>query len=262
MGEGGFGGRRELTESCQRPRGGWAAHLQRASHSRKRFQGVAKARGRPPRGRAHRSRAPSRAGGSASSRPQPPPALPPPAPPPALSAQERLRGIKTAHGSKVLGEVTVDQALGGMRAIPVSVRARTGAGRTRPLSQAALCPETAGGGAESPSNWAPTRVQPAPANFRGTCASPAPRRARAARTPPPPRAEAAPRTPKPPTPTHPRAGHAVGGEPPGRRGGHPPARLHHRGAAGVPPWRQKPCQEIGGRPSCSPASPAPPWVPH
>ncbi|GBF89462.1 citrate synthase [Raphidocelis subcapitata] len=32
--------------------------------------------------------------------------------------QERLRGIKTAHGSKVLGEVTVDQALGGMRAIP------------------------------------------------------------------------------------------------------------------------------------------------
>ncbi|KIZ03019.1 citrate synthase [Monoraphidium neglectum] len=32
--------------------------------------------------------------------------------------QERLRNIKRAHGTRSLGEVTVDQALGGMRAIP------------------------------------------------------------------------------------------------------------------------------------------------
>ncbi|KAI8468413.1 MAG: citrate synthase precursor [Monoraphidium minutum] len=32
--------------------------------------------------------------------------------------QERLRNIKRNHGTKSLGEVTVDQALGGMRAIP------------------------------------------------------------------------------------------------------------------------------------------------
>ncbi len=30
-----------------------------------------------------------------------------------------MRAIKNTHGGKVLGEVTVDQALGGMRAIPV-----------------------------------------------------------------------------------------------------------------------------------------------
>jgi hypothetical protein len=36
--------------------------------------------------------------------------------------QERLRNIKRAHGTRSLGEVTVDQALGSMRAIPVSHR--------------------------------------------------------------------------------------------------------------------------------------------
>jgi citrate synthase len=34
--------------------------------------------------------------------------------------QARLKAIKKAHGTKKLGEATVDFALGGMRGIPVS----------------------------------------------------------------------------------------------------------------------------------------------
>jgi citrate synthase len=34
--------------------------------------------------------------------------------------QERLKALKKGHGSKSLGEVTVDMCIGGMRGIPVS----------------------------------------------------------------------------------------------------------------------------------------------
>lgn len=34
--------------------------------------------------------------------------------------QERVKALKKEHGRKVLGEVTVEQAIGGMRGIPVS----------------------------------------------------------------------------------------------------------------------------------------------
>lgn len=33
--------------------------------------------------------------------------------------QDRVKALKKEHGSKVLGQVTVDQAIGGMRGIPV-----------------------------------------------------------------------------------------------------------------------------------------------
>jgi citrate synthase len=36
--------------------------------------------------------------------------------------QERLKALKKAHGSKPLGEVTVDMCIGGMRGITVSAR--------------------------------------------------------------------------------------------------------------------------------------------
>lgn len=39
---------------------------------------------------------------------------------PCFFLQARLKAIKKAHGSKKLGDVTVDMALGGMRGIPVS----------------------------------------------------------------------------------------------------------------------------------------------
>lgn len=38
----------------------------------------------------------------------------------AMIVQENLKAIKKEHGSKVLGSVTVDMAIGGMRGIPVS----------------------------------------------------------------------------------------------------------------------------------------------
>mgnify|MGYP001806842356 CR=1 FL=1 len=37
-----------------------------------------------------------------------------------MAVQERLKALKKGHGSKSLGEVTVDMAIGGMRGIPVS----------------------------------------------------------------------------------------------------------------------------------------------
>ncbi len=38
--------------------------------------------------------------------------------------QERLKSIKKTHGSKELGKVTVDMAIGGMRGITVSTQAQ------------------------------------------------------------------------------------------------------------------------------------------
>jgi hypothetical protein len=37
------------------------------------------------------------------------------------SCQAKLKAVKKEHGSKVLGNVSVDMAIGGMRGIPVSV---------------------------------------------------------------------------------------------------------------------------------------------
>jgi uncharacterized membrane protein len=71
-----------------------------------------------------------------------------PAPPRAAAraAQARLKKIKTELGGRTLGEVTVDQAIGGMRGIPVR---RTGAGAGRPARRRARGPQgrgAAGGG--------------------------------------------------------------------------------------------------------------------
>lgn len=70
-----------------------------------------------PRPREGRVRARSRKTESPQHR-RPGPAPEPPARRPP-NPQARLRAIKTVHGSKSLGDVTVEQALGGMRAIPV-----------------------------------------------------------------------------------------------------------------------------------------------
>lgn len=54
--------------------------------------------------------------------------------------QARLKKIKTSFGSQTLGEVTVDQAIGGMRGIPVGNR------RARPAGRSPLLPAPEGRG--------------------------------------------------------------------------------------------------------------------
>ena len=52
--------------------------------------------------------------------------------------QERLKALKKAHGSKSLGETTVDMCIGGMRGIPVSAALGLGRRRGRKSVQSGL----------------------------------------------------------------------------------------------------------------------------